>query len=56
MNFDSYGARRGNHEVTLTRGTFANVRIKKNLIYQAAKGESRCISRMVSDEAFMMLP
>jgi aconitate hydratase len=30
-NFNSYGARRGNHEV-MVRGTFANVRIKNKII------------------------
>ena len=30
-NFNSYGARRGNHEV-MVRGTFANVRIKNRMI------------------------
>ena len=28
-NFNSYGSRRGNHEV-MVRGTFANIRIKTN--------------------------
>ncbi len=35
-NFNSYGARRGNHEVMM-RGTFANVRIK-NLMLQGTEG------------------
>ncbi|MGH9971451.1 MAG: aconitate hydratase [Pyrinomonadaceae bacterium] len=35
-DFNSYGARRGNHEVML-RGTFANVRIK-NLMVQGVEG------------------
>ena len=35
-DFNSYGARRGNHEVML-RGTFANVRIK-NLMLPAEGG------------------
>ncbi len=30
-DFNSYGARRGNHEV-MVRGTFANVRIKNNMV------------------------
>ena len=45
-DFNSYGARRGNHEVMM-RGTFANVRIK-NLMIPGSEGGSRCISRMVS--------
>ena len=36
-NFNSYGARRGNHEVMM-RGTFANVRIKNMMIPAAADG------------------
>ncbi|MCY4418742.1 MAG: aconitate hydratase AcnA [Cytophagales bacterium] len=31
LNFNSYGARRGNHEIMI-RGTFANVRIRNQLI------------------------
>ena len=38
-DFNSYGARRGNHEVMM-RGTFANVRIK-NLMIPAGPGGSR---------------
>ncbi|MEO7106803.1 MAG: aconitate hydratase, partial [Rhodoferax sp.] len=38
-DFNSYGARRGNHEV-MVRGTFANVRIK-NLMLPAAEDGSR---------------
>jgi aconitate hydratase A / 2-methylisocitrate dehydratase len=36
-NFNSYGARRGNHEVMM-RGTFANVRIKNLMLPQNADG------------------
>jgi aconitate hydratase len=36
-DFNSYGARRGNHEVMM-RGTFANVRIKNLMIRPAADG------------------
>jgi aconitate hydratase len=36
-NFNSYGARRGNHEVML-RGTFANVRIKNLMVLPNADG------------------
>ena len=34
-DFNSYGARRGNHEV-MVRGTFANVRIKNLMVPGAA--------------------
>ena len=37
-DFNSYGARRGNHEVMM-RGTFANIRIK-NLMMEAAGGQT----------------
>jgi aconitate hydratase len=36
-DFNSYGSRRGNHEVMM-RGTFANVRIKNLMIPAAADG------------------
>ncbi len=36
-DFNSYGARRGNHEV-MVRGTFANVRIKNRLVYPKEGG------------------
>ncbi len=60
-DFNSYGARRGNHEV-MVRGTFANVRIKNLMLpatadgsreeggftlYQGAQGET-CVSEHVS--------
>jgi len=37
VDFNTYGARRGNHEVMM-RGTFANVRIKNLMIDQKADG------------------
>jgi len=37
VDFNSYGARRGNHEVMM-RGTFANVRIKNLMVPADAKG------------------
>ncbi|HSI52521.1 MAG TPA: aconitate hydratase [Ramlibacter sp.] len=37
LDFNSYGSRRGNHEVMM-RGTFANVRIKNLMIPAAADG------------------
>ena len=36
-DFNSYGARRGNHEVMM-RGTFANVRIKNLMLPPKADG------------------
>ncbi len=38
-NFNSYGARRGNHEV-MVRGTFANIRIKNQLLSNVEGGYS----------------
>jgi len=38
-DFNSYGARRGNHEV-MVRGTFANIRIKNELLYDVEGGYS----------------
>ena len=37
--FNSYGARRGNHEVMM-RGTFANIRIKNKLLNEVEGGYS----------------
>ena len=31
LNFNSYGSRRGNHEIMM-RGTFANIRIKNEIL------------------------
>ena len=40
-SFNSYGSRRGNHEVMM-RGTFANVRIKNQLVPGTEGGITRC--------------
>ncbi len=39
-DFNSYGARRGNHEVMM-RGTFANIRIRNELVPGVEGGETR---------------
>ena len=39
-DFNSYGSRRGNHEVMM-RGTFANVRIKNEMLEGVEGGETR---------------
>src|SRR5436309_7105250 len=39
-DFNSYGARRGNHEVMM-RGTFANVRLKNQLVPGVEGGVTR---------------
>lgn len=38
-NFNSYGSRRGNHEVMM-RGTFANIRIKNEMLHGAEGGNT----------------
>jgi len=40
-NFNSYGSRRGNHEVMM-RGTFANIRIKNEIIPNTEGGITNC--------------
>ncbi len=40
MDFNSYGSRRGNHEIMM-RGTFANVRIKNEMLDGVVGGETR---------------
>jgi aconitase A len=45
-DFNSYGARRGNHEVMM-RGTFANIRLK-NLMLPASKAADAHTCRAAS--------
>ena len=40
-NFNSYGSRRGNHEIMM-RGTFANIRIRNEMIYETEGGVTYC--------------
>ncbi|MCE0733457.1 aconitate hydratase AcnA [Halomonas sp. G15] len=40
VDFNSYGSRRGNHEIMM-RGTFANVRIKNEMLDGVVGGETR---------------
>ena len=49
-DFNSYGARRGNHEI-MTRGTFANVRIK-NKIVDKNGGYTKHFEEDVEDEIY----
>ena len=42
-DFNSYGSRRGNHEVMI-RGTFANIRLKNLLLDGVEGGFTRCCS------------
>ena len=39
--FNSYGSRRGNHEIMM-RGTFANVRLRNEIIPNTEGGITRC--------------
>jgi aconitate hydratase len=43
VDFNSYGARRGNHEVMM-RGTFANIRIRNEMLGGAEGGDDQAIS------------
>ena len=49
-NFNSFGARRGNHEV-MVRGTFANLRIK-NLMVKKQGGYTKHYPSGFEDEVF----
>jgi len=40
-NFNSYGSRRGNHEIMM-RGTFANIRIKNEILPGTEGGYTKC--------------
>lgn len=41
QNFNSYGSRRGNHEIMM-RGTFANIRIRNEIVTNTEGGITRC--------------
>ncbi len=41
QNFNSYGSRRGNHEIMI-RGTFANIRIRNEIVTNTEGGITRC--------------
>ena len=41
QNFNSYGSRRGNHEIMM-RGTFANIRIRNEVVPNTEGGITRC--------------
>ncbi len=49
-DFNSYGARRGNHEV-MTRGTFANIRIKNKMVSKPG-GYTKHFKTNLEDEIF----
>ena len=44
QNFNSYGSRRGNHEIMM-RGTFANIRIRNEIIPNTEGGITHCYEK-----------
>ena len=48
-DFNSYGSRRGNHEVMM-RGTFANVRLRNKLVPQSEGGFTRHLPERRGDD------
>ncbi|GAA1363225.1 aconitate hydratase [Arthrobacter rhombi] len=51
-DFNSYGSRRGNHEVMI-RGTFANIRIRNQLLDNVEGGYTRDFSQAGAPQAFV---
>ncbi len=52
LNFNSYGSRRGNHEVMI-RGTFANIRLKNLLLDGVEGGYTRDFTTETGEQAFI---
>jgi aconitate hydratase len=52
LDFNSYGSRRGNHEVMI-RGTFANIRLKNLLLDGVEGGFTRDFSTESGEQAFI---
>jgi aconitate hydratase len=51
-DFNSYGSRRGNHEVMI-RGTFANIRLKNMLLNDVEGSYTRDFTNEAGDQAFI---
>jgi aconitate hydratase len=51
-DFNSYGSRRGNHEVMI-RGTFANIRLRNQLLDDVSGGYTRDFTRDGAPQAFI---
>jgi aconitate hydratase len=51
-DYNSYGSRRGNHEVMI-RGTFANIRLKNQLLDDVSGGYTRDFTQEDSPQAFI---
>ncbi len=52
VDFNSYGSRRGNHEVMI-RGTFANIRLKNQLLNGVEGGYTRDFTKPDAPQAFI---
>jgi aconitate hydratase len=52
VDFNSYGSRRGNHEVMI-RGTFANIRLRNQLLQDVEGGYTRDFTTAAGDQAFI---
>jgi aconitate hydratase len=52
VDFNSYGSRRGNHEVMI-RGTFANIRLKNQLLDGVEGGYTRDFTKAEAPQAFI---
>ena len=52
VDFNSYGSRRGNHEVMI-RGTFANIRLRNQLLNDIEGGYTRDFTTVAGDQAFI---
>jgi aconitate hydratase len=52
VDFNSYGSRRGNHEVMI-RGTFANIRLRNQLLQDVEGGYTRDFSSADGQQAFI---
>ncbi|WP_111720136.1 aconitate hydratase AcnA [Homoserinimonas sp. OAct 916] len=52
MDFNSYGSRRGNHEIMI-RGTFANIRLKNQLLDGVEGGYTRDFTQTDAPQSFI---
>jgi aconitate hydratase len=52
VDFNSYGSRRGNHEVMI-RGTFANIRLRNQLLTDVEGGYTRDFTKADAPQAFI---
>lgn len=52
VDFNSYGSRRGNHEVMI-RGTFANIRLRNQLLVDVEGGYTRDFTTPSGDQSFI---